>query len=110
MGGMDIPEVEAAAVPEDAFLLDVREPDEWRAGHAPDAIHIPLGEVPQRLGELPADRPVYVICRSGHRSAQVTVWLNHIGWQAANVAGGMYAWSAAGRPMTSDTTDAPYVA
>ena len=54
-----------------AFLLDVREDDEW-AGHAPDAVHVRLGELGARVDELPRDREVYVICRTGNRSAYAT--------------------------------------
>lgn len=99
--GGNIPAVEAAAVPEDGFLLDVREQDEWDAGHAPDAVHIPLGSLADRAQEVPTDRDVYVVCRSGGRSARATEALNQAGWQAHNVSGGMQAWEAAARPMVS---------
>lgn len=105
-----VPQVQALAVPGDGWLLDVREPDEWVAGHAPEARFIPLGELGQRRAEVPADQTVYVICRSGHRSAQATQALNAAGWQAVNVAGGMQQWAAAGRPMVSETGGQPYVA
>ena len=101
--GGNIPQVDAASVPEDGYLLDVREQDEWDAGHAPDAVHIPLGTLAERAGEVPADRDVYVVCRSGGRSAQATRALNDAGWRAHNVAGGMHAWEAAARPMISET-------
>jgi rhodanese-related sulfurtransferase len=105
-----VPEIPAAAVPEGAWLLDVREDGEWAAGHAPDATHIPLGQLGARTGELPADQEIYVICRSGHRSGRATQALNGAGWRAVNVAGGMQDWAAAGRPMTTDSGAAPYVA
>jgi rhodanese-related sulfurtransferase len=107
---MTLHEVNAQAVPEDAALLDVRELDEWRAGHAPDALHIPLSELQHRVGEVPQGRPVYVICRVGGRSAHATTWLNHVGWQAINVGGGMQSWAASGRPMISETGQPPYIA
>jgi rhodanese-related sulfurtransferase len=110
MGGMTLPEIAANAVPEGAPLLDVRETDEWRAGHAPDAQHIPMSELQNRVGEVPQGAPVYVICRIGGRSAQVTAWLNRVGWDAVNVVGGMEAWAAVGRAMVSDTGQPPYVA
>jgi rhodanese-related sulfurtransferase len=91
-----------AELPEGVTLLDVREPDEWQAGHAPDALHIPMGDVANRLGDLPESNEVYVVCRSGGRSARVTAYLNQNGWDAKNVEGGMMSWAAAGRPMTSD--------
>ena len=55
-----------------ALLLDVREPAEWRSGHAPGARHIPLGELESRLGELPRDQTMVAVCRSGGRSARAT--------------------------------------
>lgn len=102
--------MQAAAVPAGAWLLDVREPDEWVAGHAPEARHIPLGELTLRSAEIPADQTVYVICRSGSRSAHATHALNGAGWHAVNVAGGMHEWEAAGRSMVSETGTDPYVA
>ncbi len=101
----DIPTVAVPDLPKDGVaLLDVREDDEWAAGHAPGAKHIPMGELPARvgeLGELPDDQPVYVICRSGGRSARAAAWLNASGWDAVNVAGGMGSWQRAGRPMVA---------
>jgi rhodanese-related sulfurtransferase len=88
----------AAELPAGA-LLDVREADEWDAGHAPNATHIPMSELAGRLDDLPQADSLYVICRSGGRSARVTAYLNANGWDAVNVDGGMQAWSAAGRPM-----------
>jgi rhodanese-related sulfurtransferase len=108
--GEDVPAVDAADVPAGAYLLDVREPDEWAAGHAPDAVHIPMSELGDRAGEVPQDTDVYVVCRSGARSAQVTVALNNAGWQARNVDGGMKRWAESGRAMTAETGGEPYVA
>ncbi len=105
-----VPEVAAAAVPDDGWLLDVREPYEWAAGHAPAARHIPMGNLGPRSSEIPRDEVVYVICRTGNRSAHVTSALNGAGWQAVNVAGGMRDWAAAGRPMVSEGGSAPVVA
>lgn len=105
-----LPGVAAAAVPEDGYLLDVREHDEWRAGHAPDAVHIPLSELDKRAREVPNDRDIYVICRSGARSAQAVAAFNRAGWTTANVEGGMHAWEAAGRPMVSESGTGPFVA
>ncbi|WP_327679099.1 rhodanese-like domain-containing protein [Kitasatospora sp. NBC_00458] len=95
-----IPTIDAAAVPADAALLDVREQDEWEAGHVDGALHIPIGEVVARIGELP-DAKLYVLCRVGGRSAQVVQYLVQNGRDAVNVDGGMYAWDGAGRPMVS---------
>src|SRR3712207_4467497 len=83
-----VPTVSAADVPEDAVLLDVREDGEWVAGHAEGATHIPMGDVPARLDEVPEADPLYVVCRSGGRSARVAAWLNLNGYDAVNVAGG----------------------
>jgi len=87
----------------DAVLLDVREYDEWAAGRAPHAVHVPMGEIPVRVDELPADGPLYVVCRSGGRSARAAAWLNANGWDAFNVDGGMLAWQAANRPLVADS-------
>ncbi|MFD4396831.1 rhodanese-like domain-containing protein [Kitasatospora sp. NPDC058478] len=103
-----IPSTTAAAVPADAALLDVREQDEWDAGHVDGALHIPLGEVIARIGELP-DGKLYVLCRVGGRSAQVVQYLVQQGRDAVNVDGGMYAWEGAGRPMVSSTDQDAFV-
>ncbi|WP_217368171.1 rhodanese-like domain-containing protein [Kitasatospora sp. MMS16-BH015] len=101
-----LPSTDAASVPDDALLLDVREQDEWDAGHVDGALHIPIGEVVERLGELP-DGKLYVVCRVGGRSAQVVQYLVAQGREAVNVDGGMFAWEGAGRPMvSSDGRDA----
>ncbi len=104
------PSVVSTDVPADVFLLDVREDDEWAAGHAPDAVHIPVGTLSGRAGEIPRDRDVYVICRSGARSAYASQQLAGAGWTAINVADGMTGWAVAGRPMVSETGAEPYVA
>jgi len=97
-------------LPENSALLDVRENDEWQAGHAPGAVHIPMSELPQRLDEIPEVDDLYVICRSGGRSAKVTAYLNANGWDAVNVERGMNGWAAAGRPLVSEDPDGkPYV-
>ncbi len=94
--------MDVAELSDDAVLLDVREDDEWVAGHVPGAVHVPMGQVPDRLDELPGER-VHVLCRSGGRSAKVTAFLNAAGRDAVNVDGGMQAWAAAGRPMVAET-------
>jgi len=94
-----VPAVSVANLPESAVLLDVRENDEWVA------VHVPMGQVAQRLDELATtfpDQPVHVVCRSGGRSARVTAYLTQAGWDAVNVEGGMRAWAAAGRPMVAE--------
>ena len=111
-----LPQVEAAAVPADGFLLDVREDDEWAAGHVEGALHIPMGQVVARFGELTESagegHRVHVMCRVGGRSAQVTQYLIAQGLDAVNVDGGMLAWEAAGRPMVGGregTADGAFV-
>ena len=106
---MSVPTVAVAEVPADAPLLDVREAQEWVAGHAPTARHLPMSELPARLGELPDDDPLYVICRSGGRSARVVAWLAQNGVDAVNLDGGMGAWASAGRPLVSETGGEPFV-
>jgi rhodanese-related sulfurtransferase len=107
---MAVPEVLSTDLPAGAFLLDVREDDEWAAGHAPDAVHVRLGELGARVAELPRDRDVYVICRTGNRSAYATEALGGAGLHAINVADGMTGWAVAGRPMVSEDGGEPYVA
>lgn len=87
-------------VSEGAILLDVREDDEWAAGRAPGAVHIPLGQVGDRHGEL-ADGLVVCICRAGGRSATAAAQLAQAGRQVRNVAGGMQAWEAGGLPVVA---------
>jgi rhodanese-related sulfurtransferase len=94
----DVPEIEAEAghqlVEDGAYLLDVREADEWDAGHAPAATWIPMGELQARIEELPRDRRIVAICRTGARSGVVTGALVGAGYDAVNLGGGMRAWAA----------------
>lgn len=83
------------------LLLDVREYQEWMAGHAPDATHVPMSELPHRLAELPAHGRIVCVCRSGNRSARVTAWLRAQGFDAVNLSGGMLQWSARGHAVTN---------
>jgi rhodanese-related sulfurtransferase len=102
--------VTASQVDDDAYLLDVREPDEWAAGHAPGAHHLPMMQVPARMAEIPADRDVVVVCRSGGRSAQVVSYLNGNGWDNVyNLDGGMHSWAASGRDVVTDDGRPPQV-
>ena len=100
-----IPTTEVDAIPEtipaDLVVLDVREPHEWAAGHIDGAIHIPLGEIPARVGELDPSARTLVVCHLGGRSARATQWLHAQGHDVVNVAGGMEAWELAGRPVVS---------
>lgn len=76
----------------DSLALDVREAEEWEEGHIPGAVWIPLGELPDRLHELPKDREIIVVCRSGGRSAKAAKFLLAAGFRAVNLRGGMLAW------------------
>ena len=88
-----------------ALLLDVREDDEWDAGHIDGAVHVPLGQLTARIEELagehqePGEHRVVVVCRSGVRSAHATAFLAASGVDAVNLAGGMRAWAAEGLPF-----------
>jgi len=84
---------------EGAPVVDVREPDEYTAGHVPGAALIPLRTVPDRLAEVPADG-VLVICKSGARSRRAAEFMAANGIQATNVAGGTLAWLESGRGVT----------
>jgi rhodanese-related sulfurtransferase len=109
-GRPPIPAVRALEVADDAQLVDVREDDEWLAGHAPDALHLPMTELPGRLDEIPDEGDVVIICRSGHRSAEVVGYLLGRGFgHVRNVADGMLGWAAAGRPLVSEDGDVPTI-
>ncbi|MGE5135092.1 MAG: rhodanese-like domain-containing protein [Gemmatimonadota bacterium] len=84
-----------------AILLDVRENAEWQAGHAPRARHIPLSRLPGRLRDLPPQRTVVTVCRSGARSARAAALLAREGREVVNLTGGMHAWARAGLPVVA---------
>lgn len=77
---------------ESVKMLDVREPEEWAAGHIKGAKHIPLGQVLERLRELDADEELIVICRSGNRSGLACELLEEKGFNVVNMTGGLMAW------------------
>lgn len=93
-----------------AMLLDVRRSDEWQAGHAPDATHIPLDALPDRTGDLPTDREVVAVCRSGARSGRATQYLRRLGLDVVNLGGGMQAWERAGGAVVREDGGRGYVA
>jgi rhodanese-related sulfurtransferase len=85
-----------ALVKDGATLVDVRESSEWRSGHAPGAIHIPLGQIEQAPKRLHQGRAVVVVCASGMRSRTAAKHLRGLGFDATSVSGGMAAWQRAG--------------
>jgi rhodanese-related sulfurtransferase len=99
---MRIPAVRPAEVSDGAHLIDVREDDEWLAGHAPDAVHLPMMELPGRLDEVPREGDVVIVCRAGHRSEQVVRYLMAQGYDnVRNMIDGMLGWAVAGRPVVA---------
>ncbi|GGT68685.1 MULTISPECIES: rhodanese-like domain-containing protein [Streptomyces] len=108
-----LPSVDVASVPADALVLDVREDDEWAAGHVEGALHVPMSDFVARFGEVTEavaeGRRAFVMCRVGGRSAQVTQYLVQQGIDAVNVDGGMLAWDGAGRPMVTESGSPAFV-
>lgn len=100
--GVDVDEALELAQ-QGAFLLDVREDDEWQAGHAALATHISLGEVPDHVEDLPRDRVIVCICRSGARSGRASKFLLEQGFEAVNMEGGMLAWAGDDQPLVADS-------
>jgi rhodanese-related sulfurtransferase len=97
---IDVEELEAC-LDRGAVLVDVRQPDEYEAGHVPTARLVPLDTVPDRLDDFPRDRDVLVICRSGSRSRAACAFLVEEGVAAINVGGGTLAWLASGRDLVA---------
>ncbi len=95
-----VPSVSAAQAREQiksgAKLVDVRENNEWTAGHAPQAVHMPLASLESKATRLSKNKPVLVICRSGNRSRTGAKKLRALGYDAFSVSGGMRAWESAG--------------
>jgi DMSO/TMAO reductase YedYZ molybdopterin-dependent catalytic subunit/rhodanese-related sulfurtransferase len=91
----------AALVDAGALLLDVREPGEWQDSHVAQAWLLPMGQVAWHHGDLPEDRQIVVVCRSGGRSAAVAEALRVWGFDAVNLSGGMTAWAVAGLPVVT---------
>jgi rhodanese-related sulfurtransferase len=102
---MSVPTVAISGVPdplpEGLQVLDVREPEEWQAGHIEGAVHIPLGDLVARVAEVPEGQTL-VVCKVGGRSARAVMWLAQQGHDVVNLDGGMLEWEAAGRPMVSE--------
>ncbi|MEX1164012.1 MAG: rhodanese-like domain-containing protein [Nitriliruptor sp.] len=100
---------EANAVADEVQLLDVREPPEWDAGHIEGAVHVPMGELSSRQGELAQDRTIVAVCRSGNRSGQVSNALRRAGYEVENLEGGMQAWQRDGLPFVAEDGQDPRV-
>ena len=86
----------------DLHLLDVREPDEWQAGHIAGSQHIPLGQLRERLREVPKGKTILAVCRHGNRSDAATRGLRTLGYPVENLDGGVTAWKQAGLPLEAD--------
>ncbi len=99
----EISVAQAAALRDDGvFMLDVREPSEWNEAHVPDTVLVPLGQLGDRLSEIPTDEPIVIICRSGNRSAQARDLLLNAGYtHVTSVAGGVPEWQAQGHATVS---------
>ncbi len=91
----------AAAMGGESAVIDVREPDEYVAGHVPGAALMPMTRLTAHLGELDKTRPLYVVCASGNRSGAMTDLLVASGYDAYSVSGGTAAWARSGRPLES---------
>ena len=103
--GNKVPEVsavDAESGSDQHILLDVRNADEWEAGHAPGAQWVPLGDLESARFQIPINRKIVCVCRSGARSAKATAQLAQWGFDAANMVGGMKAWAAQGLPVVRD--------
>ena len=85
-----------------AMLLDVREVNEFEAGHAPRAVHVPLSELPDQLHLLPTNRLIICVCRSGGRSTRASEFLAEKNFDVANLDGGMLAWAEFDAPLEGD--------
>jgi rhodanese-related sulfurtransferase len=94
--------ITAHARRDELVFLDVREHDEWAAGHIEGALHIPMGELSARQDEIPQDRPIAAVCRTGRRSAAVTEALARAGYDAENLVGGVAEWRASGFELVDD--------
>ena len=107
---MDVPEIDVATLAgergDDTSLIDVRRPDEFAVARVPGARLIPLGELVERIEEVPTDGTVYVICATGARSARAAAHFRSLGIDAVNVAGGTKAWMEAGLPIEQAGSEA----
>jgi len=109
---IEVPTIEVAQVPdpipEGVTVIDVREPVEWQHGHIEGATHIPLHDLPGRVSDVPEGQTI-VVCKVGARSAQAVLYLGRLGHDVVNLGGGLVEWEAAGRPLVSETAQAPQI-
>lgn len=99
-----------AAIADGVPLIDIREPNEWTAGHAPGAEHVPMSALQELADRLDPDQPVILICRSGGRSAYAVQVFRQAGYQAINLDGGLFAWQQAGGAVVTDDGQQGWVA
>lgn len=92
------------AIANGAFVMDVREAWEFESGHVPRAHHIPLNSVPEKLGELPKDQQIWVICQAGGRSMTAANYLEANGFDVVSVAGGTGSWIGAGKEVSFEAS------
>ena len=98
------PSTDAAGLSErlgsrNVYVIDVRQPSEWRSGHIRTAVNVPLTHLKGKLEKLPRDRTIVAVCASGHRSAVAARTLRRAGFEVENFRGGMHAWRRAGLPV-----------
>lgn len=99
---IDAPTLDRVRQQPEVVVIDVREPDEYAEAHIPGTTLIPLGQVPDRVAEIPKDRTVILTCRTGNRSGQAATWLRSQGYEDVhNLEGGILAWQKAGLPTES---------
>ena len=96
---LEISALELLAIYRNVSVVDVRESDEYVAGHISGAVHIPLSTIPVRHSELDKTQTQYLICEAGGRSAQAGMFLESQGFDVVNIAGGTGAWRDSGKPL-----------
>lgn len=100
--GQRIPQIAVGGQLADDLLVDVRDPEEFAAGHAPDAWSIPLDHLEANRFTLPMNRRLVALSRTGERSADATIELREMGFQAVNFEGGLEAWAASGGAIVTE--------
>jgi rhodanese-related sulfurtransferase len=109
----DVPSITRDELLADAVILDVREDDEFAAGHIEGAVHVPIGSLASKMfydpGDLVTDAPLVLVCKGGGRATRATAWLNANGFDAVRLDGGTRGWAESGRPMASETGQPPAI-